>query len=103
MERRVGAVTMLVIMTLGLALAAGCAGTRSDEMPDDPELIRKEIVQIAMDIRNTEELIKGSKAQLQIEDNQDLRSELRSLEAELIHLESRKRALEQRLAELAGE
>lgn len=103
MERRVGAVAMLIVMVLGLALAAGCAATRTDELPDDPDLIQKELVQIRMEIRNTEELIKGSKAQLQIDDNQELRSELRSLETELIHLESRQRALEERLAELAAQ
>jgi septal ring factor EnvC (AmiA/AmiB activator) len=66
----------------------------------DSGLIRKELVEIEMDMKNTEEMIKGSKAQLQMEDNQQLRDEIRSLEMNLIHLESQKRALEERLQEL---
>ena len=103
MERRAGAVAALLLLLLGLAMALGCAGTRVSEMSDNPELVRKELAEISLEIRNTQELIKGSKAELQIEDNQTLRSEIRALEAELIHLESRKRALEEHLAELLAE
>lgn len=102
MRRRFGAVLMLLLGVLGLVFAAGCAGTMSEEISSDPELIRKEITEIDIEMRNTEELIKGSKAQLQIDDSQDLRGEIRTLEMNLIHLESRKRALEERLAELAA-
>ncbi len=102
MRRRVGAVLMLLLGILGLVLAAGCAGTMSEETTNDPELIYKELTEIDVDMRNTEELIKGSKAQLQIDDSLELRSEIRTLEMNLIHLDSRKRALEERLAELAA-
>lgn len=102
MRRRVGAVLMLLLGVLGLVFATGCAGTMTEETTNDPELIHKEIIEIGVEMRNTEELIKGSKAQLQIDDSQDLRGEIRTLEMNLIHLESRKRALEERLAELAA-
>lgn len=103
MGRRVGRVAVLLLALLGLVIAAGCAGTRTERMSDNPELVRKEIAEIALGIRNVQELIKGSKAELQIEDSQDLRNELRSLEAELIHLESRKRALEEHLTNLSAQ
>jgi septal ring factor EnvC (AmiA/AmiB activator) len=94
-------VPALLLAVFGLAMFAGCAGTRSsDNIPDDPVLIQKQLVDIKHDIANTEEMIKGSKAQLQMDDSQELRDEIRSLEMNLIHLESQKRALEERLAEL---
>ena len=103
MKRRIVAVLAILLAVLPLVLACRCAGTRSEEVSSDPVLIQKEITQIDMEIQNTEELIKGTKAEIQVEDSQALREELRSLEMELIYLESRKRALEERLSELAGE
>jgi septal ring factor EnvC (AmiA/AmiB activator) len=91
-----------LLLAFAWLLFAGCAGTRStnEDIPDDPVLIQKELVEIRQDMRNTEEMIKGTKAQLQIDDNQAIRDEIRSLEMHLIHLESQKRALEERLAEI---
>ena len=100
MKRRAVASMAILLSVLPLALSCGCAGTRSEEVSSDPVLIGKEIVQLDMDIANTRELIKGTKAEIQVEDSQTLREQLRSLETELIYLESRKRALEERLAEL---
>ena len=103
MKRRAVAAFAILLTVLPLALACGCAGTRSEEVSNDPVLIRKEIAQLEMEISNTGELIKGTKAEIQVEDSQNLREELRALEMELIYLESRKRALEERLAELAAQ
>ncbi|MFH1501532.1 MAG: hypothetical protein ABIG03_00660 [Candidatus Eisenbacteria bacterium] len=101
MRRRNRALPVVVLAALALALVSGCAGTRSNGgLPSDPNLIQREIVEISQDMQNTEEMIKGSKAQLQVEDNQALRDDLRTLEMRLIHLESQKRALEERLAEI---
>lgn len=95
------AVPMVLLAVLGLLLVAGCAGTGgAGELPDDPTLIHKELEEIALDMQNTREMLKGSKAQLQIEDNQMLRDDIHSLEMNLIHLESQQRALEERLAEI---
>ena len=101
MKRCTRVVPVILLMALGLALAAGCAGTRGTrDLPDNPVLIQKELVEIEQDMGNVGEMIKGTKAQLQFEDGQNLRENLRALEMELIHLESQKRALEERLAEI---
>jgi septal ring factor EnvC (AmiA/AmiB activator) len=100
MRGRRGTATLALLIAFGFLLLAGCAGTRREGLPDDPGLIRSELRDINTEIGNTEELIKGSKAQLQVQDNQELRNEIRSLETNLIHLQSRKRALEERLAEI---
>jgi septal ring factor EnvC (AmiA/AmiB activator) len=86
---------------LGVVVIAGCAGTQGGgDLPNDPQLIKKEISQIDQDIANTEEMLKGSRAELQIEDSQTLRDEIRSLDAKLAQLHSQKKALEQRLREI---
>lgn len=101
MVQRTRIIPMAMLVVFGFLLLSGCAGTKAGgEVSDDPVLIQKQIGELDRDMRNTEEMIKGSKAQLQMEDNQVLRDELRSLEMNLIHLESQKRALEERLAEL---
>jgi len=103
MRRVTAVVPLLLVVALGLPSLLGCAGTRGEEIPDDPVMIQKELAEIEVDIANAEEMLKGSKAQLQIEDNQDLRNEIRSIEMDLYHLKARKRALEERLDELAAE
>jgi septal ring factor EnvC (AmiA/AmiB activator) len=100
--RRYAALTLLCV-ALGLLCLAGCAGTRTEEFPNDPTIIRHELEEIANDIANTKEILKGSKAELQIEDSMDLRNQIRSLEMELYELESRKASLEQRLRELQAQ
>ena len=98
-------VTVALLVAFAGLLFAGCAGTRTTagDIPDDPVLIQKELIEIDNDIRNTEEMIKGSKAQLQIDDNTAIREDIRELEMHLIHLESQKRALEERLAEIKAQ
>ncbi|MBD3348519.1 MAG: hypothetical protein GF400_04910 [Candidatus Eisenbacteria bacterium] len=93
-----------VLVAVSCAVVSGCAGSRGGgDIPDDPVLIRKELVEIERQIQNTEEILKGSKAQLQMDETQELREEIRSLEMDLIHLESQQRALEERLEELKAE
>lgn len=101
MKHRTRAVPMVLLAVFALSLIAGCAGTTGGrEMSDDPVLIEKELLEISNDMENTEEMIKGSRAQLQYEDSQDLRDNIRQLEMRLLSLESQKRALEERLTEL---
>ncbi len=90
------------LLVLALLLQSGCAGTGGIGVPDDPGLIRKELVEISQDIGNTEEMLKGSRAQLQMDDGQELRSSIRTLEMELQKLQSQKAALEERLTELGS-
>jgi len=100
MRNRACSIGALVIGVVALLVLLGCAATKPEDMPGDPKLIRDEIAKITEEIANTEEMIKGSRAQLQVEDSQDLRDEIRRYEAEIGQLKSRRTALEQRLREL---
>jgi hypothetical protein len=103
--RRVPANALSVVLVCVCALLIqGCAGTGQGlAIPDDPQLIRNEIAEIDNEITNTEEMLKAARAELQIDDSTIIREQIRGHETNLIHLESRKRALEERLAELAGQ
>lgn len=100
--RRVQAAALLLVLAVGCTLLAqGCAGTgQGSSIPNDPRMIRNEIAEIDNEITNTHEMLKASRAELQIDDSTLIRDQIREHEMNLIHLESRKRALEQRLAEL---
>jgi hypothetical protein len=101
--RRVQAAALLLplIIVCVVPLLQGCAGTgRGLAIPDDPNLIRNEIREIDNEIAQTEEMLKGARAELQIDDSTAIREQIREYEIDLIHLDSRKRALEERLAEL---
>jgi hypothetical protein len=99
---QVTAVSLVLVVAFALLLQ-GCAGTgRGLAIPDDPALIRNEIAEIDNDIANTQEMLKGARAELQIDDSTIIRDQIREHEMNLIHLESRKRALEERLADLEG-
>jgi len=100
MDRRVCSICALVLGLAALSLLLGCAATKTEDMPGDPKLIRDELSEIQNEIANAEEMLKGSRAQLQVDDSQDLRSEVTALEAQLGQLRSRRTALEQRLKEL---
>jgi chromosome segregation ATPase len=91
----------LLLGLLAVVVLAGCAGTQGGgDLTNDPVLIKKEITQIDDDILNAEEMLKGSKAELQVQDSNTLRDQIRSLEARLAQLRSQKKALETRLREL---
>lgn len=101
--RRYKTTAVVVLFALFAVLAAGCAATNSSgNVPDDPQSIRNELEEIRSDINNTQEWLKGSKAELQIEDSQDLRNEIRKLEMDLYELRARERALNERLQELGA-
>jgi len=101
MRRVKAAVLLLVLLGTCAPFIQGCAGTgRGLSIPDDPAVIRSEIRDIENEIVNTREMIKASKAELQIDDSTLIRDQIRDHEMNLIHLESRKRALEERLADL---
>jgi type IV pilus biogenesis protein CpaD/CtpE len=95
------AVPLLVVAAACVLLMQGCAGTgQGSNIPDDPRMIRNELAEIENEIVNTEEMLKASRAELQIDDSMIIREEIREHEMNLIHLESRKKALEERLREL---
>ena len=102
MDRRIRSICALVLAIAALTVVLGCASTKPQDLPGDPKLIRDELSEIQNEIANTEEMIKGDRAQLQVDDSQDLRTEIIGLEAELGHLKARRTALEQRLKELGA-
>lgn len=94
---------IVVLSFAALFLLGGCAGTGGDSAPDNPRLIHKELEKIETDIGNAEEMLKGHRAQLQVDDNQTLRNEIRRIEMDLYKLRARKAALNERLRELEVE
>ncbi|MBM3307934.1 MAG: hypothetical protein FJY74_06385 [Candidatus Eisenbacteria bacterium] len=100
MTRRTRSLCGLLLAIAVLSLQLGCAATKPEDVPGDPKLIRDELARIDNDIANSEEMLKGSRAQLQVDDSQDLRNEIRVYEANIAKLKSRKAALQQRLREL---
>lgn len=103
MRRFQAIVLSCVLLGACVLLLHGCAGTgQTLAVPDDPVLIRNELAEIDTEITNTEEMLKGARAELQIDDSSIIRDQIREHEMNLIHLESRKRALEERLAELGA-
>ena len=100
MYRRIRFLCALMLALAALSMLIGCAATKTEDLPGDPKLIRDELSEIENEIANTEEMIKGNRAQLQVDDSQDLRNQTTALEAELGHLRGRRTALEQRLKEL---
>jgi hypothetical protein len=103
MTRRVATVAAFLLAAVCIVAASGCAGTQSSEPLSNPELIRKEIAEIAGDIINAEEMYKATLTELQMEESADRRRQANELWIELEHLRSRKAALEERLAELEAE
>lgn len=102
MDRRIRSLCALVLALAALSVLLGCAATKPQDTPGDPKLIRDELSEIQNEIANAEEMLKGSRAQLQVDDSQDLRGEISVLEAQLGHLKARRTALQQRLKELAA-
>jgi phosphotransacetylase len=102
---RVTVASSLLVAILTISLLSGCAGigTSSEGDTSDPTVIMHRLETIEHDIANTEEYLKGSKAELQINDSQDLRNQIRQYEMELYELQARKAALEEELQEIQAE
>lgn len=92
----------LLVAILTVLILPGCAGTGRTYEGDtsDPMLIRHRLEDVEHKIANTEEYLKGSKAELQINDSQELRSQIRQYEMELYELQARKASLEEQLREI---
>ncbi len=103
MKRLTTPTALALLLVLGLLLLGGCAGKNDSNIPDDPRLVYKELYEIDVDIANTEEMLKGSYAQRQIDDSAELRDGIRRLEMELYELNAQKLALQERLDELEAE
>jgi septal ring factor EnvC (AmiA/AmiB activator) len=103
MRRLTTPTALALLLVLALLLLGGCAGKDQSNIPDDPRLVYKELYEIDVDIANTEEILKGSKAQQQIDDSAELREEIRRLEMELYELRAQRMALQERLDELEAE
>jgi hypothetical protein len=93
-------VAVFLLAAVCIIAAVGCAGTKSSDTLNSPDLIWKEIEGINSDLVNAEEMYKASLTALQMDENTDRRREVNRLWIEIEHLRSRKTALEQRLAEL---
>jgi len=103
MTRRIGTVAAFLLAAVCIVAASGCAGSKGSDVPDNPELIRNEIVEIENDILNLEEMYKAKLTVLQMEEDANSRSEVNRMWVDLEYLRSRKAALEERLAELEAE
>lgn len=103
MTRRVASVVVFLLATVCIVAVVGCAGTKSSDLPDSPDVIRRQIADIDNDILNTEEMYKANLTELQMNEDEDLRRNVNRLWIELEHLRSQKAALEERLAQLEAE
>ena len=81
----------------------GCAGTTSTALPDNTQVIERQISDIDNDILNTEEMYKANLTALQMDENMERRREVNRLWVELEYLRSQKTALQERLAEIEAE
>ncbi len=101
MRRRTCAVLVMLVVASSLLLFAGCASQESGgNIPDNPELMQRQIRDLDTDIANVEEMLKGALAERQIEDGAELRSRIQGLEMERYQLLSQRAALVERYREL---
>lgn len=105
MSERTSRSIAVLLVTVCIAVVAGCAGTTpgGGDFSNDPELLRKEIVEIDNDILNMEEMYKASLTQMQMEEDAELRREVNEMWMDLEELRARKAALEERLAEIEAQ
>jgi hypothetical protein len=103
MTRRAVTVAVFLLAAVCIIAVSGCAGTTGSGVPNDPDLIRRDISDLDQDILNAEEMYKAGLTELQMEETSDLRREVNRLWIELEHLRSQKAALEQRLGELEAQ
>jgi len=105
MTRRVVSVAVFLLAAACIVALVGCAGTTGSgaALPDNPDVLERQISDIDNDILNTEEMYKANLTALQMDENTDLRREVNRLWIEMEHLRSRKAALEERLLQLEAE
>jgi hypothetical protein len=106
MSERTSRSVAVLLAAVCIAVVVGCAGTTpggGGDFPNDPELLRKEIVEIDSDILNMEEMYKASLTQMQMEEDAELRREVNEMWMDLEELRARKAALEERLAEIEAQ
>jgi predicted nucleic acid-binding Zn-ribbon protein len=105
MIRRVVSVAVFLLAAACIVALVGCAGTTGSgaALPDNQDVLERQISDIDNDILNTEEMYKANLTALQMDENTDLRREVNRLWIELEHLRSRKAALEERLLQLEAE
>jgi outer membrane murein-binding lipoprotein Lpp len=101
MRQRTCAVLVMLLVVSGLLLLVGCASQEGGgNIPDDPELVQRQIRDLDSDIANIEEMLKGALAERQIEDSMELRDQIQALEMEMYQLKSRRAALIERYRDL---
>ena len=105
MTRRVGSVAVFLLVAVSIVALSGCAGTTGSgaPLPDNPDVLQRQISDIDNDILNAEEMYKANLTALQMDETTQLRREVNRLWIELEHLRSRKAALEERLLQLEAE
>ena len=103
MTRWVRSVAVFLLGALCIIAVVGCAGTTSSALPDNTQVIERQISDIDNDILNAEEMYKANLTALQMDENTDLRREVNRLWVELEYLRSQKTALQVRLAEIEAE
>ena len=105
MTRRVVSVAVFLLAAVCIVALVGCAGTTGSgaALPDNPDILERQISDIDNDIQNTEEMYKANLTALQMDENTDLRREVNRLWVELEYLRSQKTALQVRLAEIEAE
>ena len=105
MTRLAGSVAVFLLAAVCTVALVGCAGTTSSgaALPDNPEVLQRQISDIDNDILNAEEMYKANLTALQMDENTELRREVNRLWIELEHLRSRKAALQERLLQLETE
>ena len=105
MTRRLVSVAVFLLAGVCIVALVGCAGTTgsSGALPDNPDILERQISDIENDIQNAEEMYKANLTALQMDEDTDTRREVNRLWIELEHLRSRKAALEERLLQLEAE
>ena len=103
MTRLVGSVAVFLLAAVCTVALVGCAGTGGSALPDNPQVLQRQISDLDTDILNTEEMYKANLTALQMDESADTRREVNRLWIQLEHLRSRKAALQERLLQLEAE
>lgn len=103
MTRVVWSVAVFLLAAVCTVALVGCAGTTSSALPDNPQVLQRQISDLDNDILNAEEMYKANLTALQMDENADTRRQVNRLWIELEHLRSRKAALNERLLQLEAE